>query len=61
MPDPQAWEPDMGSELSLQWASLCNIVTFSHLAGMGLLMLSNQPSYLFNVASFLASGVGNLF
>ena len=32
VPDLQVWEPDVGSELSIPWVNLCNIVTF-HIVG----------------------------
>ena len=65
MPDPQAWEHDVGPRTLTPMVSFHNIFTFhfvdTHLLGMGLLVYHNRPSYHLDVASSFSSGVGFLF
>ena len=57
MPDPQAGEPDMGSELSLPWVSLCDIVTFQSvihlLDGYEVAYMGNCPPTTISQCGFL--------
>ena len=65
IPDPQVWGPDLGLRThSCRWVSVIQFLSSlwaAHLAGMGLLVLHNRPSYCLDVASSLSSGVGYLF
>ena len=64
-PPPNARSPDMGSELSLPWVSLCDIATFQSVGnppgGMGWLISHSHSSYHLDAASSLSSGVGYIF
>ena len=66
IPDPQAWDPDVGLRTPTPMGEpsviqLLSILWAAHMAGIGLIVLHNHLSYHLSVASSLSSGAVDIF